>query len=142
MLFMDGGISGDPRVASATSIVGVVKSHRVLYGDPAAARAILSLAGGERSTVFTIGMPERRRAPVASWYLRLRDASGKDPLWGMVRIEIAPPTVADAGRVAARADEISRWILAEVAPLSLPDSRWDTMVYGIRDCEQYLRATG
>lgn len=142
ILFMDGGISGDARVAAAPNIVGVVKSHRVLYGDTTAVRTILSLVEGERSTVFTIGLPERRRAPVASWYLRLRDAAGRDPLWGMVRVEIAPPTGADASKVGARADEVSRWILAEVAPLSLPDSRWDTMVYGIRDCEQFLRAIG
>jgi hypothetical protein len=31
-------------------------------------------------------------------------------------------------------------VLAERAPVSLPDKRWSTMVYGIRDCEEYLRA--
>jgi hypothetical protein len=36
---------------------------------------------------------------------------------------------------------VSRWILAERAPLALPDARWDRMVYGIRDCEEFLRAT-
>jgi hypothetical protein len=30
--------------------------------------------------------------------------------------------------------------LAEVAPVSLPDGRWDKMVYGVRDCEEFLRA--
>jgi hypothetical protein len=39
-----------------------------------------------------------------------------------------------------RADEVSRWIMAEASPLALPDARWDKMVYGIRDCEEYLRA--
>ncbi|HNV76892.1 MAG TPA: hypothetical protein PKH96_19580, partial [Gemmatimonadaceae bacterium] len=38
------------------------------------------------------------------------------------------------------ADRISQWVAAESAPLSLPDARWDTMAYGIRDCEVYLRA--
>jgi len=42
--------------------------------------------------------------------------------------------------ITERANLISRWILAEMIPLSLPDSRWDKMVYGIRDCEEYLRA--
>ena len=37
-------------------------------------------------------------------------------------------------------DEISRWLLAERAPLSLPDSRWDKMIYPIRDCEQYMKS--
>ena len=39
-----------------------------------------------------------------------------------------------------RADEVSRWVLAERAPVALPDKRWSTMAYGIRDCEEYLRA--
>jgi hypothetical protein len=42
--------------------------------------------------------------------------------------------------VGRRADEVSRWILAEVAPVALPDGRWDKMVYGVRDCEEFLRA--
>jgi hypothetical protein len=61
-------------------------------------------------------------------------------LWGLVRVEIAEPTKAPAKQVAARADEVSRWVLAEALPLAVPDGRWDKMVYGIRDCEEYLRA--
>jgi hypothetical protein len=77
---------------------------------------------------------------VASWYLRLREPSGRDPLWGLVRIEVAPPAAAEAATIGRRADQVSRWVLAEASPLSLPDGRWDTMAYGIRDCEQFLRS--
>jgi hypothetical protein len=42
--------------------------------------------------------------------------------------------------LSARADEISRWIIAEGSPLALPDGRWDKMTYGIRDTEEFLRA--
>jgi hypothetical protein len=45
-----------------------------------------------------------------------------------------------SGDAASRADEISRWIIAEGAPLALPDGRWDKMAYGIRDTEEFLRA--
>ncbi len=37
-------------------------------------------------------------------------------------------------------DAASRAVLAEAAPLALPDGRWDKMVYPIRDCEQFLKA--
>lgn len=140
MLYVDGGISGCARTAGASTAIGVVKSHRILYGDPAAVHTILSLTEGERSSVFTVDSPDRRRSQVASWYLRLRHAEDRGPLWGMVRVEMATPGAAGAHAVGARADQVSRWILAEVAPLSLPDSRWDTMAYGIRDCEQFLRS--
>lgn len=140
MLYVDGGISASARLSSASCVAGIVKSHRILYGDAAAVRTILSLAEGERSSVFTITPPNRWRSTVASWYLRIRDAAGRDPLWGLVRAEIASPSTAEAHAIGVRANQVSRWILAEVAPLSLPDSRWDTMVYGIRDCEQFLRS--
>lgn len=139
-LYVDGGISGSVRLATSTAVIGVVKSHRLLYGDPAAVRAILTLGAGERSSVFTVASPNRWRSPVASWYLRLREADAHDPLWGLVRVETAPPAAGIATSIGSRADQISRWILAEASPLALPDGRWDTMVYGIRDCEQFLRS--
>jgi hypothetical protein len=61
-------------------------------------------------------------------------------MWGLVRVEIAEPPLATPSQIRERADEVSRSILAEVVPLALPDSRWDKMVYGIRDCEEFLRA--
>lgn len=132
-LFIDGGISGTARIASSPLAIGVVKSHRTLYADNAALGILFSLKKSERSTVFRVS--PRSRHSIASWYLRLRSAGGQDPLWGLVRVEIA-----DTHDAVDRADEISRWVLAESSPLSLPDGRWDKMAYGIRDAEEFLRA--
>jgi hypothetical protein len=60
---------------------------------------------------------------------------GHDALFGLVRVESA-----ECADMTARADEISRWIIAEGSPLALPDGRWDKMSYGIRDTEEFLRA--
>jgi hypothetical protein len=132
-LFVDGGISGAGRASQSALAVGIVKSHRTLYATGDSLGVITGLAAGARTTAFEIRSP--RRTTVASWYLRLRDASGRDPFFGLVRVEIARDSFN-----APRADEISRWVLAERAPVSLPDKRWSTMAYGIRDCEEYLRA--
>ena len=132
-LFLDGGISGNPRVASSSCAVGVVKSHRTLFAEGDALRTIFALSKGERSSVFRVS--PRSRSSVISWYLRVRDAKGHDAMWGLVRIEIA-----ECDRPAERADEISGWVMAEMSPLSLPDGRWDKMAYGVRDCEEFLRA--
>ena len=137
-LFIDGGISGSETVAVSSCTVGVVKSHRTLYAEGAALQTILGLGYGERSSVVRI--TSTRRTTVASWYLRLRDPAGRDPMWGLVRVEIAHPDSAELHEIGLRADEVSRWILAEASPLALPDARWDKMVYGIRDCEEFLRA--
>ena len=37
-------------------------------------------------------------------------------------------------------DAVSRWLLAETTPLSLPDARWDRLIYPVLDCESFLRA--
>lgn len=134
-LLVDGGISGSERVARAPCAIGVVKSHRTLYAVDEQIEIVLRLARAERTSVFLIEPP--RRTPVASWYLRLREPAGRDPMFALVRVEVARDPVQDIG---ARADEVSRWLLAETAPLALPDARWDRMVYGVRDSEEFLRA--
>jgi len=137
-LFVDGAITASERVATSSCVVGVVKSHRTLYAEGDALRAVLHLERGARTSVFRITSP--KRTPVASWYLRLRDPHGRDPLWGLVRVEVAEPRGASAKTIGERADEVSSWVLAEALPLAVPDARWDKMVYGIRDCEEFLRA--
>jgi hypothetical protein len=148
-LWIDGGIAGNLAVDEAACAFGVVKSHTTLYGDDATIRSTLSLRAGQRSPVFLAG--HRPRRAVASWYLRLRNGADGDPLHGLVRVEVAPSATLTAGgegppdplavaRLSAHADKLSSWILAEGAPLSRPDPRWDTLTYGVHACEMYLKA--
>jgi len=132
-LFVDGGIAGAGAAAHSPLAIGVVKSHRTLYVDGETVSLVLNLREGERTTAFTVTSP--RRAPVASWYLRLRDPTSHDALWGLVRVEVALD-----GANAERANLVSRWLLAERSPVALPDPRWGAMAYGIRLTEEYLRA--
>jgi hypothetical protein len=138
-LYMDGSISGSSRVAASPDAVGVIRSHRTLYADATGMRVILALKCAERSSVFAVASANGWRATVASWYLRLRESG--DPLWGLIRVEVALPANSGVQALGARADQISRWILAEASPVALPDSRWDTTAYGIRDCAQFLRSS-
>lgn len=131
-IYIDGGISASATLSQSPLAVGVIKSHRQLHADGDAFPVLVGLAAGERTSLFVIGSGKRNR--VTSWYLRLRDASRRDALFGLVRVEAAPSTTS------AGANEISRWLLAEGSPLSLPDGRWDKMAYGIRGTEEFLRA--
>jgi len=93
----------------------------------------LRLPYGCRSSIYA---PETRSlTPVREWALRLWPWEGKDVFHGLVRVQVAPangsPGVADA---------VSRRLLAERAPLSTPDQRWDRLLYGIHSVESYLRA--
>ena len=140
-LFVDGLLPSGSKASQSPWCIGVVKSHHTIYAPGDGLPVILGLREAERSSVFRV---ERAWGPrVLSWYLRLREAPSHDPFMGLVRVEVAQTadTEPSSGAVSRRADEVSQWILAERAPLALPDARWDRMVYGIRDCEEYLRAT-
>ncbi len=132
-LLVDGSLTLSAELAACPRAVGVVKSHRTRFFDGDDARTLLGLEAGERTSVFRPGT--RSFTPVHSWYLRLRPRAGRDVFWGLVRVEVAASEVS-----VELADEVSRWLLAETAPLALPDPRWDRLLYPIRDCEEYLRA--
>ena len=132
-LLVDGSISASDIVARHTCAVGVIKTHRQLYASGDMMDVILGLAAGERTPVVRIA--PRNRTPVHSWYLRLRDGAPHDALWGIVRVEVA-----ESSGPTTRADDVSRWVLAERAPLALPDFRWDRMAYPVHECEEFLRA--
>lgn len=132
-LYWDGSITPSEVAAQSGFVIGVIKSHRLLYADGAAFPVLVELAHGCRTSIFRVS--SKTRPDVASWYVRVRAAHGRDALFGLVRIEAAL-----GDDVASRADEISRWVMAEGAPLALPDGRWDKMAYGIRDTEEFLRA--
>lgn len=133
VLYVDGGLTASPVTSRSRNVIGVIKTHRRLYAEGSAFRVLVDLDAGCRTSVFNVAPPNRH--PVASWYVRIRSAAGRDALFGLVRVEAAnTPDIAD------RADEISRWLIAEGSPLALPDGRWDKMAYGVHDTEQFLRA--
>jgi hypothetical protein len=139
-LFVDGLLPAGANASQSRLCVGVVKSHHTIYTPGDSLSTILGMADAHRSSVFLV---ERAWGPkVLSWYLRLREPPSQDPFMGLVRVEVArtPDVESTPPAITRRADQVSQWILAERAPLALPDERWDRMMYGIRDCEEYLRA--
>jgi len=133
-LVVDGSLAESPAWSADRRMVGVVKSHASLPFDGPDLERYLRLPAGQRTSVFVPA--SRSVAPVRAWALRLWPWEGRDLLYGLVRIEVAPPNGEPYS-----ADRISRWLLAERAPISAPDRRWDRLLYGIHDVEAYLRAT-
>lgn len=133
LLIVDGSLAESPAWAADPRMLGVAKSHASLPFAGDDLRRYLGLDEAQRTTVFQPA--SRRLVPVYSWALRLQSPRGRDPFYGLVRIEAAatPETL-------ARADAYSRWILAERAPVSAPDPRWDRLLYGIRAVERHLDA--
>jgi hypothetical protein len=97
---------------------------------------LLDLEPGMRTTSFIPDWqirldPGKQRT---SWYLRMWPPQrGADALGSLMRVE-APRDIAPD-----HIDEISRWILAERAPLAKPDPRWPAMIYPIYYVEKILK---
>lgn len=132
-LVVDGTLSVSPQWAEDARMVAISKSHSILPFDGADLEQYLRLPCGHRSSVFVPAT--RSLAPVRAWGLRLWPWDGKDLLYGLVRVEVAP-----CNGSTEVADRISRWILADRAPVSAPDRRWDRLLYGMYSVEQYLKA--
>lgn len=132
-LLIDGTLAVSPRWAADARMVAISKSHSILPFEGADLEQYLRLPCAHRSSVYA--PVTRSLAPVRAWGLRLWPWEGKDLLHGLVRVEVAP-----ANESTERANEISRWILADRAPISAPDRRWDRLLYGMHSVEQYLKA--
>jgi hypothetical protein len=131
-LVIDGALSESPSWAADRRMVAVSKRHATLPFEGPELERFLRLPSAHRTSVYA---PETRSlAPVHQWALRLWPWEGKDVFHGLVRVEVAPENGAPD-----LADAISRRILAERAPISTPDHRWDRLLYGIHSVESYLR---
>jgi hypothetical protein len=137
-LYVDGSLRTSTAMLRSAGVIGVVKSHATLYVPDEVLPVVTALAAGERTSVIA-ALDDRGAARFLTWYLRLRSAVGRDPFFGLIRAECGVLDRSDAG-AEAFADVASGWLLAERAPLSRPDVRWDVMPYAIRECEVYLRA--
>lgn len=132
-LIVDGSLAESPRWAADPRLVAISKSHSVLPFDGDELECYLRVPVGHRSSVYA--PTTRSIAPVSAWGLRLWPWEGKDLLHGLVRVEVAP-----VNGTSEMADRISRWIMAERAPVSAPDQRWDRLLYGVSSVERYLKA--
>src|ERR671916_1178211 len=97
---------------------------------------LLDLEPGMRTTSFIPDWQLRRDRGErrTSWYLRMWPPQrGADALGSLMRVEAARDTAPE------QVDEISRWILAERAPLAKPDPRWPAMIYPIQYVEKILK---
>jgi hypothetical protein len=97
---------------------------------------LLDLEPGMRTTSFVPDWQLRRDPGErrTSWYLRMWPPQrGADALGSLMRVEAPRDTEPE------QVDEISRWILAERAPLAKPDPRWPAMIYPIQYVEKILK---
>lgn len=133
-LVVDGQLSVSARLAHHPRALGVIKSHGAQFLEGRHLQRALTVPADHRTSVFRV-KGGHGRTDVDSWYLRLWPWEGNDLLYGLLRIEARAH---DA--TLAAAPVVSAWLLAERAPLSTPDPRFDRLLYPIHDVETYLRS--
>ena len=133
-LVLDGLLSRSPAVARHPRALGVIKSHGAQFLDGRGLERALTLPAGYRTSVFAV-RGGHTRTEVYSWYLRLWPWAGNDLQYGLLRVEAR----ADRETI-TRAPALSRWLLAERAPLATPATRWDRLLYPLHHVEEYLKA--
>jgi hypothetical protein len=131
-LIVDGALAERGRWASDTRLIAVSSGNSVpgLAGQDL--ERYLRLPAGHRSSIYE---PAAQPSQYRGWALRLRPWEGKDLLYALVRVEVAREHSSPE-----MANRISRWVLAERAPVSAPDRGWDRILYGNHSVEQYLRS--
>jgi hypothetical protein len=120
--------------------VGLVKSFSVQYVRGQDALALFTLPEGARTTAFRA--INRWRDPSAPdetdertlWFLRFRDADGRDARHALVRLETEPAYAATPDL-----DRLSSWVLAERRPSPTADARWDSLIYPIHLLERIIK---
>ena len=115
------------------SLVGFVKTHRVMYLDGPEREVVAALRPGRRTPLFLIGTD---RLPRYAWYLRLADLAGGHAWTGIARCEVSTTVGLDA------AVEMAGWtaeLLPELASEPHLDPRAPQNLVPIGGLERQLR---
>jgi hypothetical protein len=127
LLVLDGPLG---RRGQLARVLGMVKTHRSRYLDPALHAMISELEPGERTPVFRLGADWTR----CSWYLRLPCRPGA-PWAGVVRVECPDLDLDDVLELAA----LSQAVLPRYASVEHKDPRAPQNLYPIGGLERLLR---
>jgi hypothetical protein len=133
-LVVDGGVAALADAPGADRAIGLVKQHETQFLEGEDQLVALTLPEGSRSSVFA--RETEGGAVTHSWYLRLWPWTGEDLLHGLVRVERLAGATVDRHEV----ERVSRWLLAERAPIAGRDPRWDRLLYPVHEVETMLWA--
>jgi hypothetical protein len=127
LVVLDGPLAARGQLAR---VLGMVKTHRSTYLEPALNALVRRLGAGERTPVFRLGGDWVR----CSWYLRLPGRPGA-PWAGIVRVECPDLPPADVVALAG----LSQVVLPRYASVEHKDQRAPQNLYPIGGLERLLR---
>lgn len=124
-------VDGSLLDGTAPRTLGMIKRHSQFSLTNDEMMTVLHLPVGHRSTAYQREATGRVRPK--TWYLRLHEPFGADPLFGLARIEA--PATTDIAAI----DALSQCVLAERTPRATNDDRWPTLLYPVHIAERILK---
>jgi hypothetical protein len=124
-------VDGSLMDGTVRNTLGMIKRHSQFTLTNEEMMTVLHLPVGHRSTAYQREATGRARPK--TWYLRLHEPFGADPLFGLARIEA--PAETDVTAI----DTLSQRILTERTPRATNDDRWPTLLYPIHIAERILK---
>jgi hypothetical protein len=96
---------------------------------------MLQIPAGRRGPVLKVSRTSGDPMSKYMWFVRLRTSSKADPEFGLLCCTIIARDDEDAR---ARADEVSKLVIAERLPVSFPAEGWDKLIFPLKLCRDYL----
>lgn len=127
IVVVDGSIANIEGAARMAGVIGLVPATAEIIGESS---GVLDCPFGARTALDDVEHPP-------SFYMRLRDPSGMNPDFGLVRIELGLKS--DGGVVDENyAGDIASLLLAERFPVDLYDKDWDKSIFALHNAGKYI----
>ncbi len=127
IIVVDGTLSGIEGASNMHGLVGLVPADADVLGDES---SVLECPFGARSGLDVVGHPP-------AFYMRLRDATGYNPDFGLVRVELGlNPDGGPADEIWA--SDIASLLLAERFPVDLSINGWDKSIFALLHAGKYI----
>jgi hypothetical protein len=127
LIVVNGSLEHIDGAENTPGIIGIVPAEADILGD---ASGVLAIPFGARSALDTSESP-------AAFYMRLREARGANPDFGLVRIELGRKP---DGKPADEewASDIASLMLAERFPVNPHVEGWDKMIFALQSAGEYI----
>ncbi len=119
------------------SVAGVVKMTYVPFKGREKLSNHLLIKPYRRGEVFKIYEPSYEENMKYSWFLRIREKTGAEPEFGLIRIEITAQSDEEA---VEEANLLSEAFVRERLPVTYPAPDWDKIIFPHKIARQYVES--
>jgi len=127
IVVIDGSLNGVENAVNMPGVIGIISADSDVIGGES---AVLECPFGARSGLDEVGAPP-------AFYMRLRNSDGKNPDFGLVRVELGlNPEGGKPDEVYA--SDIASLLLRERFPVDMKMRNWDKSIFALKQSGKYI----